>query len=174
MTNPSELPISASRFLVRSGYWITALMAVGLLGAGLALAFGWPNVIPAALEKESGFRLADLQPWFSLILFCIAVMLALAARMFSRLSTILAAVSQGDPFTRDNSRRLRHIGWLVIAMQLLGAAISWLGDQLPASTNLAEGFGFSFTGLLAALLAFVVAQLFEQARAMHEELEGTV
>ena len=94
--------------------------------------------------------------------------------MFHRLRTILNSVLEGDPFTTDNSRRLRHIGWLMIGMQILGFLTGWLGSKLPPDHNIAVGFDFSFSGLLAALLAFVVAQLFEQARSMRDDLEGTV
>ena len=50
----------------------------------------------------------------------------------------------------------------------------WIGTRLPPNHNITVDFDLSLSGLFAAFLAFVVAQLFEQARAMREELDGTV
>lgn len=174
MPSRSELPLAISRLLVRLGHILTASLTVLLFILAAALALAWPQVMAKALEADMGMKVADVQPWLSLVLFGAGTILALAARMFGRLGTILDSVVEGDPFTRDNSRRLRHIGWVMIAMQIVGMVTGWLGSRLPEHSDLSTGFEFSFSGFLAALLAFVVAQLFEQARAMRDELEGTV
>ncbi len=174
MPTRSRFPITASRFLVTAGYILTALLAGLLLLVALLLAIAWPQVMAEAIEKGAQLKVEDIQPWVSLVLVSAGAMLAMAARMFHRLRTILNSVLEGDPFTTDNSRRLRHIGWLMIGMQILGFLTGWLGSKLPPDHNIAVGFDFSFSGLLAALLAFVVAQLFEQARSMRDDLEGTV
>lgn len=174
MNSRSELPLAASRLLVRIGHILTASLAVLILVLAAILALAWPQLAAKALEADMSVKVADVQPWLSLVLFGAATILALAARMFGRLRTILDSVVEGDPFTHDNSRRLRHIGWVMIAMQIVGMLTGWLGSQLPEQTDLSTGFEFSFSGFLAALLAFVVAQLFEQARAMRDELEGTI
>jgi uncharacterized membrane protein len=174
MSTHSTLPLAASRLLVRVGYLLTALLAIVLLVVAILLALAWPAVLAEAVEAGLELKTADLQPWVSLVLLGGATILALAARMFHRLGTILKAVVDGDPFTTDNSRRLRHIGWLMIAMQLVGMLTGWVGSNLPAQSDFSTGFEFSFSGFLAALLAFVVAQLFEQARAMRDDLAGTV
>lgn len=174
MTNRSDLPLAISRFLVRAGHILTAILAVFILVLAAILALAWPQVAAKALEADMSLKVADVQPWLSLVLIGAAAILALAARMFGRLTTILNSVVEGDPFTRDNSRRLRHIGWLMIAMQIVGLVTGWIGSRLPDHSDLSTGFEFSFSGFLAALLAFVVAQLFEQARSMRDDLEGTV
>ena len=48
------------------------------------------------------------------------------------------------------------------------------GHAIANRTDIGSGFEFSFTGLLAALLAFVLAEVFEQARRLRDDLEGTV
>lgn len=173
MNTPSPLPLAASRFLVTAGRILTTTLAVLLLVIAVALAFAWPQVV-AEVADHAGTNLQGMQPGVSLVLVSAAIMLALAARMFQRLGWILNSVSEGDPFTVDNSRRLRHIGWLMIAMQIMGLLTSLAGRMLPAEHNISAGFDLSFSGLLAAFLAFVVAQLFEQARSFREDLEGTV
>lgn len=174
MTSPSPLPLAASRFLVSVAFWLAAVFAVFCLFLTVLLAAAWPQVIANVIDKAMEMKIADVQPWISLVMLGASAMLALAARLFHRLSMILGSVSGGDPFTVDNSRRLRHIGWLMIAMQLVGLLTGIAGNQLPAGHNYGDGFSLSFSGMLAAFLAFVIAQLFEQARAMRDELEGTV
>lgn len=174
MTNRSELPLAISRLLVRAGHVLTSVLAILILVIASLLAVAWPEIAAKALEADMQVKVAEVQPWLSLVLFGAATILALAARMFGRLTTILNSVVEGNPFTHDNSRRLRHIGWLMIAMQLVGMVTAWLGSHLPEQSDLSIGFEFSLSGFLAALLSFVVAQLFEQARAMRDDLEGTV
>lgn len=174
MTSRSDLPLAVSRLLCRGGHLLSALLAILILVIAVLLTIAWPQVAAQALEADMKMKVADAQPWLSLVLLGAATILFLAARMFNRLTTILNSVVEGDPFTHDNSRRLRHIGWLMIAMQIVGMVTGWLGDRLPEQTDLSTGFEFSVSGFLAALLAFVVAQLFEQARAMRDDLEGTV
>lgn len=174
MTERNRIPLAVSRLLVTAGFAICASIAVLLFILAGALAVAWPAVVTEALARGLQSKIVDIQPWASLLLATAGVMLALAARLFRRLRIVLDSISDGDPFTADNSRRLRHIGWLILVMQLLGAIAGWFGNRLPEATALGDGFSFSFSGLLAALLAFVVAQLFEQARCMRDELEGTV
>jgi hypothetical protein len=171
---PSSLPLAASRFLTRVAFWLTAVMAIFFLVLSIVLAVAWPQVMAKAVDQAMEMKIADVQPWISLVMFGACAILALAARLFDRLSRILGSVSQGDPFTVDNSRRLRHIGWLMIFMQVIGFLTGLAGNQMPAEHNFGEGFDLSFSGLLAAFLAFVVAQLFEQARGLRDELEGTI
>lgn len=174
MPKRSHFPIKASRIIVIAGAILCAAIAITLFLVAATLALAWPAVVAQVIANGLETRLADVQPWASLVLATAALLVALAARMFHRLKLILDSVAAGDPFTADNSRRLRHIGWLIILMQLLGWLTNWFGNRLPPSADMGEGFGFSFTGLLAALLAFVVAQLFEQARDYRDDLEGTV
>ncbi|TPE63625.1 DUF2975 domain-containing protein [Sandaracinobacter neustonicus] len=174
MNSPSPIPLAASRFLASAGRIICTVVAILLLIIAATLAVAWPAVIAEAVEKGMELKVADIQPWASLALLGAAVMLAMGARMFQRLGWILNSVSQGDPFTVDNSRRLRHIGWLMIGIQIVGMVTGWIGTRLPPNHNITVDFDLSLSGLFAAFLAFVVAQLFEQARAMREELDGTV
>ncbi|WP_199553966.1 DUF2975 domain-containing protein [Sandaracinobacteroides hominis] len=174
MPDRTTIPLKVSSFLVKAGHLLTALLSIGLLVVAILLAIAWPTVLSEAIEQGAKAKIADIQPWTSLVLLGASLMLYLAARMFGRLGTVLDSVSSGDPFTADNSRRLRHIGWLMIAIQLVGGIVGWIGMKLPTGNDISTGFDLNFSGILAALLAFVVAQLFEKAAAMREELEGTV
>ena len=156
MNSPKSLPTAALLFTVAA-----------------VLALAWPTVISEALEKGFEAKTLGLQPWLSLILAGGGLILALAAAVFERLLALLDTVAT-DPFTAPNTLRLRQIGWLILAMQPVGFLVGWIGTHLPPDHDYGDGFGISVTSLLAALLSFVLAELFERGRAMRDDLEGTV
>ena len=92
-----------------------------------------------------------------------------------RLAAIVATVGRGDPFVSANAERLRAIGWLLVALQLLSIIIGAIGEAIttPAlPVNLDAGF--SVGGWLAVLLAFVLARVFAEGTVMREDLDGMV
>ena len=48
------------------------------------------------------------------------------------------------------------------------------GHAIASKFDIAGGFNLSISGFLAALLAFVLADVFDQASRMRDDLEGTV
>ena len=151
---------------------VFSISALGIVGFTI-LALAWPTVISEALEKGLEAKTLGLQPWLSMVLAGGGLILALAAAVCKRLLALLGTVAT-DPFTASNTRRLRQIGWLILAMQPVGFFVGWVGTHLPPDHDYGDGFGVSFTSLLAALLSFVLAELFERGRAMRDDLEGTV
>lgn len=92
-----------------------------------------------------------------------------------RLIAIIDTVGQGSPFISDNTRRLRTMGWLVLAMQ----AIIIIGTMLTpwfraALMNPRLSSPFSLTGLITALLLFILARVFDHGTQLAEDVEGTV
>jgi dipeptide/tripeptide permease len=69
-----------------------------------------------------------------------------------------------------------QIGWLLLAMQAIGFAADMLMSVFPEQINehVHAGFDLSPIGVLAALLIFVLAQIFRQGTQMRADLEGTV
>jgi hypothetical protein len=173
METPGSLPLTASRILSLGGLILTVTAAILLFTIAAILALAWPTVISEALEKGFEAKALGLQPWLSMILAGGGLILALAAAVFKRLIALLGSVAT-DPFTTSNSLRLRQIGWLILAMQPVGFLVGWIGKHLPPEHDYGDGFGVSFTSLLAALLSFVLAELFERGRVMRDDLEGTV
>jgi hypothetical protein len=173
MNSPKSLPLAASRILSLGGLILTVAAAALLFTVAAVLALAWPTVISEALEKGFEAKTLGLQPWLSLILAGGGLILALAAAVFERLLALLDTVAT-DPFTAPNTLRLRQIGWLILAMQPVGFLVGWIGTHLPPDHDYGDGFGISVTSLLAALLSFVLAELFERGRAMRDDLEGTV
>lgn len=172
-TSPS-LPLTASRIICILGFTLCLFLAVTLALTSGALAIGWPEILVDAAEKGATHKLAGLQPWLSLVLALAAVVVVLAASVFRTVQQLLNAVMRGDTFIPENSLRLRRVGWVLLLMQVAGFATGLAGKAIASRYDIAAGFDFSISGLLAALLAFVLADVFDQAGRMRDDLEGTV
>ena len=112
------------------------------------------------------------------------VLLALAATVtiaafyfFKLLSNLIGTVATGDPFTLENAKRLSRMGWIALAFQIatfpIAALVIFLGELVPVE-NLTVDFDFSLTGVLLAIVLFILARVFKHGAAMREDLEGTV
>jgi len=92
-----------------------------------------------------------------------------------RLLAIVESVRAGNPFIVANAYRLRAIAWTLVALQCLGLVIGLIARQVATTEYpLDIDTGFSVTGLLSALVIFLLAQVFAEGTEMREELEGTV
>jgi dipeptide/tripeptide permease len=88
----------------------------------------------------------------------------------------IVKTAQTDPFVEDNARRLMQIGWLLLAIEAVGFTAGMIISLFPkeVSDHVQAGFDLSPVGILAALLIFVLAQIFRRGAQMRAELEGTV
>jgi hypothetical protein len=105
------------------------------------------------------------------------ICIALAAWMFVLTARIIDTASHGDPFVTVNADRLNLIACLLLAVQAVGFTVDALMNLFPPNItqNVSVGYdGFSAAGILAALLIFVLAQIFRRGSEMRAELEGTV
>ena len=92
-----------------------------------------------------------------------------------RLLAMVATVRAGDPFVAANASRLQSIAWALLALQLLGLVIAAIAEGVSTPRHPVDiDSGFSITGWLAVLLAFVLAGVFAAGARMREDLEGTV
>jgi hypothetical protein len=95
--------------------------------------------------------------------------------VLKRLLAMVGTVRSGDPFVTANAARLQTIAWALLALQVLSIVIAAIGEAVSTRAHPVElDAGFSVTGWLAVLFAFVLAQVFAEGAAMREELEGTV
>lgn len=95
--------------------------------------------------------------------------------LLKRLVAMIETVRAGDPFVAENAYRLQAIGWLLLALQLLGMAIGAIGKALSTPKHSFHlDAGFSVNGWLAVLLIFVLARVFAEGTLMREDLEGTI
>jgi hypothetical protein len=95
--------------------------------------------------------------------------------VLKRLLAIVETVRDGDPFVGANASRLRTIAWALLALQLLSLVIGAIGEAVSTPAHPVDlDAGFSISGWLAVLLAFLLARVFAQGTLMREDLEGTV
>ncbi len=95
--------------------------------------------------------------------------------VLKQLRAIVGTVRAGDPFIASNAGRLRTIGWMLVALNLLSIVIGAIAMTISTSAYpLHLDAGFSISGWLAVLLTFVLAGVFAEGAEMREDLEGTV
>ncbi len=177
MTRQTTLP-SITRWVVilAIGIFILAMGALLVL-AGVIL-FAWPYVVAEVgkdMTVSHGVDLDSLQGAALGICSIGIAIFAATAWALNQLRKIVDTVRDGDPFVAANAARLRKIGWVLVGIQLTGIPIGILAVQLNHHfDDIDIDTGFPLNGLLAILLVFVLARVFEQGAAMREDLEGTV
>lgn len=155
---------------------LTAVVGMVLLGTIPVLLFNPGDFATAVAEAGGSGTGSPLAAAVALLLLGAAVTLS-AFYFFRLLARLIDSVGQNDPFTAENADRLRRMGWVALAFQLasfpIAALVVYLGDLVPLA-NLEVDFDFSLTGLLLAVVLFVLARVFRLGAAMREDLEGTV
>lgn len=107
----------------------------------------------------------------------VAAVIAAGFYFLRLLKQIVNSVSEGDPFIIQNADRLTKMGWITVAIQLLMIPVITLSYVIAAQVepeSWSFDMEFSFTGLLLALVLFILARVFRHGAAMREDLEGTV
>lgn len=109
------------------------------------------------------------------IVVLILAMIPLNHVVLKRLLAIVETVRAGDPFVATNAYRLRAIAWVLLAAQLLSLVIGAIGAALSTPVRPVDvDAGFSISGWLAVLLAFVLARVFADGESMRRDLKGTI
>jgi len=95
--------------------------------------------------------------------------------VLKRLLEVVETVRAGDPFVAANAYRLQAIAWVLLALNLLSIVIGAIARTVSTPAHpLQLNAGFSISGWLAVLLAFLLARVFAEGAVMREDLEGTV
>jgi len=158
---------------------VMGLAVAGCLFAIPAIIVLQDKVVAAVADKLDGGTGPEFVGAVLVICALAAVMLAILFRIFQLLKQIVDTVGEGDPFVPDNARRLTHMAWLTLAVQLVGLPIGgvalWLASVLKdkAEVHVATG-GLDGNGLLLVLILFILARVFRKGAEMRAELEGTV
>ena len=174
---------AVTRFLLRLATWLCLLLIAVLalaIGALELMALGLFHIpIPADAMQDiqsAGLNLGQVMTAVGIGIAGAAICVALAAWMFVLTTRIIDSAGAGDPFVGENADRLNRIAWLLLASQAVGFVFDNVFDMFPAKLREHVNFGFdvSATGILAALLIFVLAQIFRRGSEMRADLEGTV
>ena len=176
----------AHHLFTATGWVLNAGMLVSLFLTGiLVLAFGAcvlaaTGIVHLPIPTEDLKDLKDIS--LGLVFVAGAVACASGIFLLALLSLVLlmtariVKTAETDPFVADNARRLMQIGWLLLAMQVVGFTAGMIISLFPkvVSDHVQAGFDLSPIGILAVLLIFVLAQIFRRGAQMRAELEGTV
>lgn len=169
---------SALLGVTRGLLWLMlALVAAAFLFvvvAGAALVAMWPDIAVEAKQSQIFLDADAMRPQLFALLGLFAAVLACAVYILRKLQALVASAAS-DPFIPANAARLRHIGWALVAVQLLALPLGSIARSIAVSTSqFADMGGINLNSLLSILLAFVLAAVFERGAAMRDELEGTV
>ncbi len=97
------------------------------------------------------------------------------------LRKILASLANEEPFTVENSSRIKYIGWSVIIITFIKAVLSFLlgiyfsrmvvlpGLEISANIRLID-----FSGILAGILILILAEVFKHGALLQEDHNLTV
>jgi Protein of unknown function (DUF2975) len=150
---------------------IAAACAIGAVAALAMHSMIVAEMAEHAIPSEAAWAIAPL-------LALIIVAAVLGFFFFRHLYRIVGTVGEGDPFIPENAQRLSAMGWIVVAVHVLAiplfAIAAWIAEIAKESAEFQANGGFDLTGILLALILFILARVFRQGARMREELEGTV
>lgn len=174
MTTPNLALLGATRGLLWLILGLIAASALLVIGVAIALIVAWPTVMAEFRNAPEFIDATTLRFPVSVLMTLLFAILGAAAYMIRQLQALVASAAS-DPFVAANAGRLRRIGWALVAVQLLAIPLHWTASSIAkAGSDFADMGGVSLGSLLAILLAFVLAAVFEKGAAMRADLEGTV
>jgi len=164
--------------LLRGTRILLVILKVIAVVVGVTMLVGIPAIwlVPSTQIQIDGKAAGpEVRAAITAIMAVIIVVAVLARQFLRELIAIIDSVKLGSPFVPENARRLRTMGWLVLAMEGLSFAVdplsAWL-TTLSAESDLEVSFSFGW--LVTALLLFILARVFEQGTKLAEDVEGTV
>ena len=164
-----------TRLLVYLIMGLIAFAGAVLAVVSVVLPFYWTEALAEITAENPGLDPANLLPLL-LVIFALGILLmGLIWTIMRRLLAIIDSVEDGNPFLRANAVRLKAIGWLMVAVQIIGLPLAVAAGRAADMFGESDtGVDFSLNGVLAILLVFILAGIFERGAEMREELEGTV
>ena len=174
MTHGNAL-MTSSDAVLRVLRWLNGLYAACIAALLVASVVNGPwlfRALGVLGEGEDGVRRALALR----LLVAVGIAGAVVAHaVLTHLLAMVATVRAGDPFIQDNARRLQAMAWWVLGGEglhlLAGALMRYASTPL---VPLDREWNFSGTPLLAVLMLFVLARVFEHGTRLRADLEGTV
>ncbi|HZQ39788.1 MAG TPA: DUF2975 domain-containing protein [Rhizomicrobium sp.] len=177
------MPGTRHLFSIAHGLLRTATLVSLFLIATLVLCLGWTalaalSLVPPMIPQDAmpGIPMSQILAATTFTLVIATICIALVTGMFLLTARIIDTASHGDPFVTKNAARLNQIGLLLLAVQAMGLFFDLVMKVFPDKLSKSQSvyFDVSASGVLAALLIFVLAQIFRRGSEMRAELEGTV
>lgn len=103
---------------------LIAFAGAVLAVVSVVLPFYWTEVLAEITTENPGLDPANLLPWL-LVVFALGILLmGLIWTIMRRLLAIIDSVEDGNPFMGANALRLKAIGWLMVAVQIIGLPLA--------------------------------------------------
>jgi len=173
---PKDPLLAAGKVMTVLLMAMTGLVSVFLLALIPFMLFNQAD-FAATIELADGASVGTALAASIILLIIASAITAMAFHFFQLLGRLIDTVGQDDPFTAENAQRLSRMGWIALIFQIatvpIGALVIFLANNVPAD-NLAIDYDFSLTGLLLAVVLFILARIFRHGAAMRDDLEGTV
>ena len=182
MTAKRDPLLTAARLLL-----VALIGVLGVAGAAIVLAIplviGFQGRVIAEAATQGIKAGPELIGAILIVLAGVAALLALAVYFLVLLRRIVLSVGEGDPFIPQNAERLSRMGWAALIGQLAsipaGAMVLWIASLVGDRPGHVDGdlhsdLGISVSGILLALVLFILARVFRRGAEMRDELEGTV
>jgi Protein of unknown function (DUF2975) len=173
ITNNRILRIT--RWLVYLIMGLVAFVGTVLALVSAVLPFFWAEAAANIAKEYPAMDAAALFPKLYVIFAIGIILLGMIWTIMRKLLEIISSVEDSNPFVVANAVRLKAIGWLMIAVQIIGIPLALVAREaadLFGENNV--DLDVSLNGILAILLVFILAGIFERGAEMREELEGTV
>lgn len=152
--------------------WVSAAL-FAILGIMLVVDIEpFRSALAQALAQESQ---ADVViTWLMFTCFALVPVAAAAHVILTRLASMIRDTINGAAFSDTNADRLRTIGWMLLAINIVDLAFGQMSIWASAQSGEYFGWSLSLTGWFAVPLLLVLARVFRHGAAMREDLEGTV
>jgi hypothetical protein len=151
-----------------------AIVAAALFTAIVPLIVFWRDTVVAKLV---GHGAPAETIWAIAALLLMSAVMAVLGFYFARhLYRIVGSVGEGEAFAPANAVRLRSMGWIAVAVHIVGIPMSILAKWVESATKGGAHLevDLPLAGLFLAMVLFILARVFREGTRMREDLEGTV
>lgn len=151
------------------------LVGVALIVASVAMPFVWEQGMAEAARANPNLKPDGLMTQLYIVFALLLIALGIIWTILRKLNAIVGSVATGDPFVTANAVRLRAIGWLMVAVQVVGIPLTLTAQR--AADMIGENdvrYTVSISAVLATLLVFILADVFQRGADMRADLEGMV
>lgn len=169
--------LKGTRAVLYLSLGLVALVGLVIALATPLMAWKWDEILIELADGGKVRKATEVYPYAVAVLALLVGALGILWKMLKTLLDLVRSVEDGTPFSRLNAALLRMVGWLMIAIQVVGIPLALLAARIEEIIDPAEAsndLGISLNSVLAILIAFILAGVFEQGAEMREELEGTV
>lgn len=164
--------------LLRAATIVINVAMVVCAGATILLLIFIPiSFLMADRIRDAGITVQAMSAGGTEIIMPLAIVIvALGFQFLRTLRRIVISVGECDPFSIVNANRLSAMAWLALIIQAVSIVAGLIGNaavEHEEAANIHLSIS-GFTGVLVALVLFILARVFRVGADMRAELEGTV